>query len=208
VSSSWPPPPDEPTEEQPAVPHQPPTHWQPAQPHQSQQPPTSWQPAQPQPAGWQPAQPQPAGEHRVYPQQALSDQEVKPGRNRKPLYLGLLVALVLLVGGVVAWQLLKDDGEDTRAAYCSALKTLTNDGDLTGALGSADASSLNQVAEVQRLAPDAVRDDWDKLQSAIQSAQSGNVDFSNALNALTSLRAISDDAGDNCGITMDVPGLR
>lgn len=87
------------------------------------------------------------------------------------------------------------------------MKSLTNNGDLMGALSSADATSLDQVSEVQRLAPNAVRDDWDDLQSALRSAQSGNVDYSEALNALTSLRTITDDASDNCGITMDVPGL-
>lgn len=109
MSSSWPPPPDEPTGELPAVPSQPPSHWEPGPPGQ---PPAHWQPAQPQqpPLHWQPAQQQHSEDHRVYPKQALSDQEVKPGRNRKLIYLGLLVALVLVVGGLIAWQLLRDDG--------------------------------------------------------------------------------------------------
>lgn len=175
MSSSWPPPPD-----------QPPTGWQPGQPQQPE-------------SGWQP----------VYPQQTLSQQEVKPGRNRKPLYIGLVVALVLIIGGVVAWQLLKDDGENTRAAYCSALSDLTNDGDLMSAVSTADAASLSKIESVHQLAPNAVRDDWDTLQSVVSSAQNepDNIDLSAMVKALTALKAISSDAESECGITMDVPGL-
>ena len=198
MSSSWPPPPDPPLGEQPVAPGQP--------------PPSDWLPPQPQHPvfGGPPNRPEDAvfGGQRSYPQQTLSEQEVKPGRSRKPLVIGLVVALVLAIGAGVAWQLLQGDGESTRAAYCSALKDLTHNGDLMRAVPGADASSLNQVVEVQRLAPDAVKDDWDALQSAAQSAQSGEVDYSMALRALTSLRAISDDADSNCGITMDMPGLR
>ncbi len=198
MSSSWPPPPDQPPGEQPGQPQQPPPGWRPTEP---QQPPPGWSAPQPQQpgSGWQP----------VYPQQTLSQQEVKPGRNRKPLYLGLLVAVVLIIGGVVAWQLLKDDGEDTRAAYCSALRDLTNDGDLMSAISTADASSLSQIESVHQLAPNAVRDDWDTLQTLVSSAQNepDNFDVSAALKALTALRAISSDAESECGITMDVPGL-
>lgn len=200
MSSSWPPPPD-----------QPPPGWQPGQPHQ---PARSQQPAQPQqpPPGWHPPQPQQqagSGWQPVYPQQTLSQQEVKPGRNRKPIYLGLLVAVVLIIGGVVAWQLLKDDGEDTRAAYCSALRDLTNNGDLMSALSTAEAASLGQLEQVQQLAPDAVREDWDTLQALVNSAQNepDNIDFSAMVKAATALRGISSDAESECGITMDVPGL-
>ncbi|MBA2715457.1 MAG: hypothetical protein H0U51_00035 [Propionibacteriales bacterium] len=197
MSSSWPPPPDQPPGGQPGQPQRP------AQPQQPppQQPPHGWRPSQPQQpgSGWQP----------VYPQQTLSQQEVKPGRNRKPVYIGVLVAAVLIIGGVVAWQLLKDDGEDTRAAYCSALRDLTNDGDLMLAISTADASSLSQIESVHQLAPNAVRDDWDTLQTLVSSAQNepDNIDVSAALKALTALRAISSDAESECGITMDVPGL-
>ena len=209
MSSSWPPPPDQPPGGQPGQPQRP------AQPQQPppQQPPHGWRPSQPQqpPSGWSVPQPQQPGSgwQPVYPQQTLSQQEVKPGRNRKPVYIGLLVAAVLIIGGVVAWQLLKDDGEDTRAAYCSALRDLTNDGDLMSAISTADASSLSQIESVHQLAPNAVRDDWDTLQTLVSSAQNepDNIDVSAALKALTALRAISSDAESECGITMDVPGL-
>lgn len=163
-----------------------------------------------QPPGWQPGPPHqpPPGWQPVYPQQTLSQQEVKPGRNRKPLYLCLLAAVVLVIGGLVAWQLLKDDGEDTRAAYCAELKDVTHNGDLMSAFSAADGSELNQLDRLHQLAPDAVRDDWDTLQRLFESAQSfGNVDYGAAVKALTAMKAITDDAESECGITMDVPGL-
>lgn len=148
---------------------------------------------------WQP--------QRAYPQQALLPQEVQRGRSRKPLIIGLVVALVLAVGGIVAWQLLKGNGEQTRVAYCAALKQLTNNGDIVGALSQADASTLSQLTKVQSLAPDAVKGDWDTLQSLAKTAQSGQVGPSSAIAALSALRSISDDANSKCGIRMNVPGL-
>ncbi len=142
-----------------------------------------------------------------YPQQTLLPQEVKPGKSRKPLVIALVLALVLVVGGVVAWRLLRDNGESTRAAYCSALKSLTNNGDLTSALSGAGASTFGQVNKVVSLAPDAVKSDWTALQSLATSAQSGNGGYSSALQALSSLQAIANDAQSNCGITMNIPGL-
>ncbi len=150
-----------------------------------------------------------AGQQHAYPQQTLLPQEVRSGRSRKPLLIGALAVVLLIIGGVVAWQLLKDDGEDTRAAYCSALKDLTNNGDIMTALSTADASSLGRIQRVVQLAPDAVRDDWDTLQSLVSSSQTGqgNIDVSLALKAFGAFRAISDDAQSKCSITMDVPGL-
>jgi hypothetical protein len=144
----------------------------------------------------------------AYPQQTLLPHEVKPGKSRKPLVIALVLALVLVVGGVVAWQLLKDNGESTRAAYCSALKSLTNNGDLTTALSGAGASTFGQVNKVVSLAPDAVKSDWTSLQSLATSAQSGNLGYSSALQALSALNAIATDAQSNCSITLNVPGLR
>ncbi len=189
-------------------PEQPPSGWQPGPP------PSGWQPGPP-PSGWQPGPPQPPRgqqppqwQQPAYPQQTLSEQEVKPGRNRKPLYLGLLAAAVLIIGGLVAWQLLKDDGEDTRAAYCAELKDVTHNGNLMSAFSTADGSELTQLDRLHQLAPDAVRDDWDTLQRLFESAQSfGNVDYGAAVKALTAMKAITDDAESECGITMDVPGL-
>jgi predicted negative regulator of RcsB-dependent stress response len=151
------------------------------------------------PPGW--------GQQPAYPQQTLLPQQVQRGRSRKPLVIGLVIALVLAIGGIVAWQLLKDNGEQTRTAYCSALRRLTHNGDITTALSRADASTLGQLADVQKLAPDAVRGDWATLQSLAASTQGGQIDASTAIKALTSLQAIADDAKNKCAITMNVPGL-
>jgi predicted negative regulator of RcsB-dependent stress response len=151
------------------------------------------------PPGW--------GQQPAYPQQTLLPQQVQRGRSRKPLVVGLVIALIVAVGGIVAWQLLKDNGEQTRTAYCSALRRLTHNGDLTTALSGANVSTLAQLANVQKLAPDAVRGDWTTLQSLASSAQSGQIDASSAIKALTSLQAIADDAKSKCAITINIPNL-
>jgi hypothetical protein len=183
-----------------------PPRWQPPSGEPSAQPPTG-QPSsgrQPGPPG-QPGQP--GQSQSAYPQQTLLPQEVKRGRSRKPLVIGLVVALLIAAGGIVAWQLLKDNGEETRAAYCAALKKLTNNGDITAALSGAGTDTLSQLGKVQSLAPAAVKGDWDTLQSLSQSAQSGNVDASVAIKAFSALKSIADDADSKCGIPMNVPGL-
>lgn len=160
--------------------------------------------------GWGPppgSQPPPGWPPGGYPQQTLSNQDVQQGRSRKPLVIGLVVALLLAAGGLVAWQLLKDDGEGTRAAYCSALRNVTHNGDLMEAIAAADASTLTRLTKVQQLAPSVIKDDWNSFQSLAQSTQSGNVDYNVAIKALTALKNIADDAKSNCSITINVPGL-
>ena len=139
-----------------------------------------------------------------YPRQTLLPQQVQRRRSRTPLYVGLALLLVL-VGGVIAWRMFASSGEDTRAAYCSALKRLTHNGDLQAALSQADVKTLDQVLTVQRLAPQTVRADWTTLQSLATSAQSGNPNMFTALKALTALRSIADDARSHCGIPMTIP---
>jgi hypothetical protein len=166
-------------------------------------------------AGWQPPPgPPPSyqqqGSHTQpgsYPQQTLLPQHVEQSRSRRPLVIGLVVALVVAAGGIIAWQLLRDNGESTRAAYCTALRKLTANGDITTALAGADAGTFDQLNRVQSLAPDVVKGDWASLQSLARSTRTGRVDYASAISALTSLRAISDDAKSKCAITLDVPGL-
>ncbi|MEP6666536.1 MAG: hypothetical protein ABJA81_08830, partial [Nocardioidaceae bacterium] len=98
-----------------------------------------------------------------YPRQELLPQEIKPGRNRKPLFIGIGVSLLLIGGGVVAYYAFRDDGEDTRAAYCAALRDVTNNGDLAAAASGANASTLSDLQAVVDLAPNAVSDDWQTL---------------------------------------------
>ncbi|HEY7045300.1 MAG TPA: hypothetical protein VH419_16640 [Nocardioidaceae bacterium] len=145
----------------------------------------------------------PGGPPRQYPRQHLLPQEVKPHRNRAPLFVGLGVVLVLIVAGVVTYLVLRDSGEDTRQAYCTELRRLTHDGDLAGALQSADASAEQEIKKVAGLAPDAVADDWDALVPFVEkAAQSGTPDWGGALMAFNALKVIAQDAKDNCGIDM------
>lgn len=145
-----------------------------------------------------------------YPQQHLLPQEIKPGRNRKPLFIGIAVALVLIVGGLVTWRLLDQGGEDTRAQYCAVLKELAGDGDLTSVIGSADEATLDQVTLAYELAPDAVEGQWATLKSVAESLQSGSAgsfDVSVFIDAYGAFQGIARDAESNCGLTIEIPGL-
>ena len=57
------------------------------------------------------------------------------------------------------------------------------------------------------LAPNAVADDWKKLNDAISSSQSGSPDMSEALSLFSSLRAIADDAQSKCDLDLGIPML-
>ena len=184
----------------------------------SQQGPPPWEPGgwSPESASGQPGQPSerpfeqtpwgaPEPPPRQYPRQQLLPQEIKPGRNRTPLYIGLGLAMVLVIGGAVAYLTLRSNGEETRAAYCAALRKLTHNGDLTGAVDGANTSTLDQIKEVRRLAPNAVSDDWSKLWDIAEQAQSGSPDYSQALTAYNALKVIAQDASDKCSLDLNMP---
>ncbi len=139
-----------------------------------------------------------------YPRQQLLPQEVQPGRSRLPLFIGLVVMLALVGGGVAAWLLLRDEGEDTRADYCAALKELTNDGDLMGVVASADESTLVQLEEVAELAPGAIDTDWQRLRDL---AETGDFTASTAFAAYAALQSIVQDAENECGMDIPLPGF-
>ncbi len=140
-----------------------------------------------------------------YPRQQLLPQEVKPGRSRRPLAIGLAVALVLVAGGGIAYYLMRDDGEDTRPAYCSALRDLTHGGDLMAAVEGADSKTLTQLDTVERLAPGAVSGDWSTLMSIARDAQGGSPDMAQALTAFNALKVIATDAKQNCELDLGLP---
>jgi len=135
-----------------------------------------------------------------YPQQQLLPQDVKPGRSRVPQVIGVLVVLAVLGGGLLAWFLLRDDGEDTRAQYCAELNELTDGGDLMGMVEGANESTLLQLETVADLAPGAVEADWQRLRDLAESA---DLTASSGLAAYAALQSIIRDAEDNCGI--DIP---
>lgn len=185
MSQQWPPPSS--SSDRPGTPGGQPAYGQ-FQGHQSEAP-------------LSPAGQYPAGQ---YPQQQLLPQDVKPGRSRLPLLIGVVVVLVLIGGGVAAWFLLRADGEDTRAAYCAQLKTLTNDGDLMGTVAAADESTLAQLEQVTAVAPAAVADDWQRLEKLAASA---DISVSSGLAAFSALQSIVKDAEDKCGMDIPLPGL-
>ncbi len=149
----------------------------------------------------------PLGSGPQYPRQNLLPQEVKPGRNRAPIFIGIGVVLALVVAGAIAYLVLRDDGEGTRAAYCSALRELTNNGDVISAVEGADPRSVDDFKAVVDLAPNAVADDWAKIDKGIRDAQSGSPDMSQALAIFGALRVIAKDAKDNCDLDLGIPML-
>ncbi len=140
-----------------------------------------------------------------YPRQQLLPQEIKPGRNRRPLAIGLVVVLALVVGGGVAYLLLRDDGEASRQAYCSSLRDLTHGGDIMAAVEGANAKTLDHLDEVQQLAPGAVADDWSTLMGIAYDARGGSPDMAQALTAFNALKVIATDAKQNCELDLGLP---
>jgi hypothetical protein len=148
----------------------------------------------------------PAGSSR-YPQQALTPQQVQPGRPQWP-WLAVLAALVVVVAAaVVGFVLLDGDGEERRAAYCAALTDATRGGDLMGALEGTDSDPVAALEEAAGLAPDAVAKDWETLLSLARDpgALAEQEPLSTGLSVLRSLRSIARDAEQECGLELDVP---
>lgn len=145
-------------------------------------------------------------QHPHYPQQELLPQDVKPSRSRLPRVIGLAVVLALIAGGV-AWLLLRDTGDGSRAQYCDAIKQLAPDDDLAAAVVSADASTLDQAHKLADLAPGAVADDWKTLEDAVALMQtsSANVNPVNLMTAYGALKNIVSDSNDNCGTAYRLP---
>jgi hypothetical protein len=144
---------------------------------------------------------------RDYPRQQLLPQTVRPRRGRTPLFVGIGLAIVLVVGGAVTYLALRDDGEDTRQAYCAALRDLTHDGDLIAAADGADTTTLDDLKAVQHLAPTTVSGDWSTLLSVAEKAQDGSPDWSQALTVFGALKEISSDAQSNCDLDLQLPML-
>jgi hypothetical protein len=232
VSDSWPPPqqPDEaggasPGEGASAQPPGPPASGQPpyGQPQYGQPPPPpSGQPQYGQPPtppsgdeATSPYGPPPYGgsfgqtPHSAYPQQELLPHDVRPRRSRVPLVIGLVVALALVGGGVAAWLLLRDNGEGSRAQYCTEIKTATSGGDITTALGSGPQAATAELHKLAALAPDAVAGDWKTLTNLLESAQKSqsSPSITEALSAFGALKSIVTDSNAHCGTTFKVPSL-
>jgi hypothetical protein len=145
----------------------------------------------------------------AYPQQELLPHDVKPSRSRVPLVIGLVVALALVGGGIAAWLLLRDNGESTRAQYCTTIKNATQGGDLTTALGGSPQAAMAELHKLVALAPDAVAGDWKTLTTLVESAQKSqsSPSITDALSAFGALKSIITDSNAHCGTTFKVPSL-
>jgi hypothetical protein len=146
----------------------------------------------------------------TYPRQELLPQEVQPSRSRLPLVLVGTAVVIALVGGLIAWWALRDDGEDHRAAYCHSLRSLMAGEGLDALAEGVDSGPGGDVPQVIRhlvdVAPSSVRGQWDDLVDLVQSIRTDQPDVGQALRALGDLRAIADDAKSGCGITLQIPG--
>ena len=159
------------------------------QPPYGETPPERWEP------GWQPT---------PYPQQELLPQEIKPGRSRLPLLIGAAAVAVILVGALVAWWLLRDDGEQNRAAYCDAVRTLAPGGNLLGSTsgGTPTPAALSRARD---LAPSAVKSEWDDLFALLQGPSAAQIDVLTGVRVLSDLRVIVGDANTKCGMNVQLP---
>ena len=109
-----------------------------------------------------------------YPRQHLLPQEIKPGRNRKPIFIAIGAALALVVAGGIAYLAFRDDGEGTRAAYCAALKDLTHNGDLASAANQPGRDRADRSQDRDRPRPQRGRRRLATLDQGIQAAKSGH----------------------------------
>jgi hypothetical protein len=236
VSDSWPPPqgPEQPGEDPhsqdasspPYPPAQPPPFGQPpyppAQPPPYGQPP--YPPAQPPPyaqpyGGTPPApyrrSPQPFTDQfgqppaTAYPRQELLPHEVRPRKRRVPLVIGLVVTLALVGGGIAAWLLLRDNGDATRAQYCTEITSATRGSDITSILGGGPRAAFAELHKLADLAPTGVAADWKTLTALLESAQKSqsSANFSAVVAAAEALRSIIADSNAHCGTTFKAPSL-
>jgi hypothetical protein len=117
-------------------------------------------------------------------------------------------ALVLaVVVGIALWMVFEPDGEEQREAYCAALRDVTNDGDLLGALESADSGIAQEFRDIAELAPDAVDGEWETLVSLAEDPASIEEQdaITTAVDAFSALRAIARDAEEECSLDLNIP---
>jgi hypothetical protein len=148
--------------------------------------------------------PDPGQRQPSYPRQDLLPQQVQPGRSRVPLVVGAVAVVVLVAGVLVALRLAHHSGEQSRAAYCAALRSATHDGDLSQALGAAFSGTLGDLGRVRDLAPSAVRRPWDELLAAVQQGSS-KPSLGEVAQLFIDVRTIAADAESNCGLTIQIP---
>ena len=144
-----------------------------------------------------------------HPRQDLTEQQVLPGRSAAPWLIGIAGLVVVVLATVALWFVLDDRGESDRDLLCGADRRVTDDGDLAGALETADERTLDEVEQVAAVAPDVVADDWETLaEVARDPAASGSDehgDLGTVVSVFTAVQAIARDARDECGLELELP---
>ncbi len=165
-------------------------------------------PPQPTALGPYAPPPKPSPGPGDYPRQDLLPQQIQRGTNRKPIYIGVAAVLALIVVGGLAFALLRDKGESTRAEYCAELRDVTKDGDLSAALSAADQTTLDRLLAIQDIAPTAVADDWKTLSDLVQTALDNQIPgLGEGIAAFNAFQVIADDAENHCDLTLEIPGF-
>jgi hypothetical protein len=143
-----------------------------------------------------------------YPRQELLPQQVHPGRSRLPLLIAAIAVVAALVLALVGWRVFHGDGEDTRAAYCAALRKATGAGGLGGLASTATTGRVvpKAITDLADLAPQSVRNQWDDLIQLVRSLPGGSPDVGQAARAFTDVQAIIADAKSACGLDLQIPG--
>jgi hypothetical protein len=158
------------------------------------------------------SQPMFGDSQREYPQQELLPHVMQPQRSRKGWIIGLVVLVLLVGGGIGAWLVSRGSDDSGRAEYCTALKKLVPDNDLITALTRVDPANsdqlTNQLKNLVAVAPSSVDQDWQTLEQALTSAVGPGGDNPAAfIPAFTAVQSIIRDANDNCGMSIQLPGL-
>ena len=130
-----------------------------------------------------------------------------PGRSAAPWLIGIAGLVVVVLAAVALWFVLDDRGESDREAYCASLTDVTDDGDLAGALETADERTLDEVEQVAAVAPDVVADDWETLAEVARdpAAVADGGDLGTVVSVFTAVQAIARDARDECGLELELP---
>lgn len=146
----------------------------------------------------------PYGSGPDYPKQQLSPQQVAPRRPRWPLIVGAVAVVVVLAGVLITLRVVHDNGERSRAAYCTALRTLTHNGHIVEAFSGLSEGSTAQIDHLRDIAPSAVKGQWDDVVPLLSRAPTSMPDMALAARVVTDLTAIVNDAKSSCGLSLQL----
>lgn len=118
-------------------------------------------------------------------------------RRHRILWMGAAAVLVLVI---IAYFVLRDDGEENRDAYCAELSDLVSGGSLGPAVKSASNADIERITS---LAPAAVEPAWDGLSKAVLAEQpTATQQRVDVMKLPAELDKITEDAADKCDLTL------